>query len=92
MIAGLAFQVATMTAFVLLALDYTWRVRKQTRASGQPLQTLCSKQQLWLFSIFFGIGVLGIYIRTIYRVVELAGGWTSKLYRTQVDFIVLEGV
>jgi hypothetical protein len=92
MVAGLAFQVATMAAFITLCLDYAFRVWKMHKSSGMALAPHISKQRLAIFVTFFALAILTIFIRTVYRVIELAGGWTSKLYRTQTDFIVLEGV
>jgi hypothetical protein len=92
MVAGLAFQVATMAAFIALCLDYAFRVWKTQKRSGITIAPHISKQRLTIFASFFSLAILTIFIRTVYRVIELAGGWTSKLYRTQTDFIVLEGV
>lgn len=92
MVAGLAFQVATMAAFIVICLDYAFRVWKMQRGSGISLAPHLSKQRLTVFTAFFSLAIITIFIRTVYRVIELAGGWTSKLYRTQTDYIVLEGV
>jgi hypothetical protein len=92
MVAGLAFQVATMTAFIALSLDYAFRVWQLQKRSDIALAPHISKQRFTLFTSFFSLAIITIYIRTVYRVIELAGGWTSKLYRTQTDYIILEGV
>jgi hypothetical protein len=44
----------------------------------------------FIFAII--VGFLGIFIRCIYRIPELTGGWGSELMRDETDFIVLEGV
>jgi RTA1 like protein len=92
MVAGLAFQVATMAAFIAICLDYAFRVWKLQKRSGVTIAPHISKQKLAIFTAFFSLAIVTIFIRTVYRVIELAGGWTSKLYRTQTDYIVLEGV
>jgi hypothetical protein len=92
MVAGLAFQVATMAAFIALCLDYAFRVWQLQKRSSITIAPHISKQRLSIFVSFFSLAIVTIFIRTVYRVIELAGGWTSKLYRTQTDFIVLEGV
>jgi hypothetical protein len=92
MVAGLAFQVATMAAFIAISLDYAFRVGQLQKRSGITLAPHISKQRLTVFTSFFSLAIITIFIRTVYRVIELTGGWTSKLYRTQTDYIVLEGV
>lgn len=92
MVAGLAFQTATMAAFIALCLDYVWRVYQSRKTRTTPIQFPVSRLRMTAFASFFSLAILFIFIRTVYRVIELAGGWTSKLYRTQTDFIVLEGV
>jgi hypothetical protein len=34
---------------------------------------------------------LGIYVRCVYRIPELTGGWRSELMREETEFIILEG-
>ena len=92
MVAGLAFQVATMAVFIALCLEYAFRVWKLHKTTGVALAPHIGKHKLAVFTVFFALAILTIFIRTVYRVIELAGGWTSKLYRTQTDFIILEGV
>ncbi len=95
MVAGLGFQTFTMACFILLCLDFVWRARKWHKvnaASGEPVQKPFRSKRMVTFTACFSLAIIFIFIRTIYRVIELAGGWTSKLYRTQTDFIVLEGV
>ena len=89
MVAGLSFQVASMSFFILLALEYVWRVRRIERNTAQlPV----SKTKLRLFVGFFSLAVVCIFIRCIYRVIELSEGWDGALIKDQTTFIVLEGV
>ena len=89
MIAGLAFQVASMTAFILLCLDYAWRVK---RTEGHLPRLPVSRTKLRLFVAFFSTAILCIFIRCIYRVFELSEGWDGALIKDQTKFIALEGV
>ncbi|ERF68052.1 hypothetical protein EPUS_06442 [Endocarpon pusillum Z07020] len=90
MVAGLSFQVASMTLFILLALEYILRVR---RIEGKEVSRLpVSKNKLWLFVGLFSLAVICIFIRCIYRVIELSEGWDGDLIRNERIFIVLEGV
>lgn len=89
MVAGLSFQVASMTLFILLALEYMWRVR---RIEKDTARLPVSKTKLGLFVGFFSLAVVCIFIRCIYRVIELSEGWEGALIKNETIFIVLEGV
>lgn len=89
MVAGLSFQVASMFLFILLAMEYAWRVRQIERDAG-PAPV--SKTKLQLFLGFFSLAVIFIFIRCIYRVIELSEGWDGSLVKNETIFIVLEGV
>lgn len=89
MIAGLAFQVASMSLFILLAVEYVWRVK---RVEKDTPQLPVSKTKLQLFMGFFSLAVICIFIRCIFRVIELAEGWEGELIKNETMFIVLEGV
>lgn len=89
MVAGLSFQVASMALFILLALEYVWRVRRIERDTARlPV----SKTKLQLFVGCFSFAVVCIFIRCIYRVIELSEGWDGPLIKNETIFIVLEGV
>lgn len=86
-LAGLAFQVATLTAFICICIDYarisasTWR--------RTPLST-----PFKIFVSCLSLATLTIFIRCIFRVVELSNGYSrqSKFIRDQGLFIGLEMV
>jgi RTA1 like protein len=89
MVAGLSFQVASMTFFIILALEYAWRVRRFEKDTPRlPV----SKLKLALFVAFFSLAVICIFIRCVYRVIELSQGWEGDLIKNETIFIVLEGV
>jgi RTA1 like protein len=89
MVAGLSFQVASMALFILLALEYVWRVR---RFEKDTVHLPVSRTKLGLFVGFFSLAVICIFIRCIYRVIELSEGWDGSLIKNETIFIVLEGV
>jgi RTA1 like protein len=89
MVAGLSFQVASMSLFILLALEYVWRVRRIEKGTAR---LSVSTTKLWLFVAFFSLAVVCIFIRCIYRVIELSEGWDGELIKNETIFIVLEGV
>ncbi len=89
MVAGLSFQVASMAFFIVLALEYAWRVRRTEK--DRPRFPV-SKTKLQLFIVFFSLAVICVFIRCIYRVIELSEGWGGALIKDETTFIVLEGV
>lgn len=91
MLAGIVFQVATFTfLYTLLALFIrNLRNGRQTMTESQ-LSVLHSRDfKVFAWGIF--IASVGIYLRCIYRIAELAGGWENKIMRDEVSFYVLDG-
>ncbi|OAP64263.1 hypothetical protein AYL99_00235 [Fonsecaea erecta] len=87
-LAGLAFQVFTLTAFVALALDYAVRSR------GVWMSVRRLPQRFVVFVAFLFAATVLILVRCCYRVYELSGGYsrTSDALRDQTLFIVFESV
>ncbi|KAF5023539.1 hypothetical protein F66182_4406 [Fusarium sp. NRRL 66182] len=94
MMAGIAFQVATLSIFALLSLLFLVRRARAAQSSplsGSALRTWQSKRFRWFL---FGLttAFAGVYIRCVYRIAEMRGGWGNELMRDQTTFVVLEGV
>ncbi|KAJ4017687.1 hypothetical protein NW752_001596 [Fusarium irregulare] len=94
MMAGIAFQVVTLSVFVILAT--TFCVRRTLGAktfplAGNALQTWQSARFRW-FIAGLSTAFLAIYIRCVYRIAEMRGGWGNEMMKEQIPFIVLEGV
>ncbi|KAJ5107988.1 hypothetical protein N7456_004663 [Penicillium angulare] len=91
MIAGLAFQVAALTLFTLLAADFAMRVRKCPKALLNENTETFRHSWRWMgFLLCLSLAVLTIYIRSCFRVAELQGGFTSDLANNQVALMILE--
>lgn len=90
-LAGLAFQVASLTLFAILSAEYAFRVYRSPQASARAPAIFKYNKGLMHFLIALATSWLFIEIRCIYRVIELAGGWGSSLMKKQTDFVVLEG-
>jgi hypothetical protein len=88
-LAGLGFQVATLTIFILLTVDYFLRSRSIWRYSDIHLP-----RQFKIFVGFIALATILILIRCCYRVYELSEGYsrTSKSLREQGLFIGLESM
>ncbi|KAB2580334.1 Sphingoid long-chain base transporter RSB1 [Lasiodiplodia theobromae] len=96
MIAGLAFQVATLFVFIVLATDFSIRTFTRVRRLGKEALDQRHEQlrNSWAFKGFLvalAFATLCIFTRSVYRVAELSEGWTGHLIETQKYFIGLEG-
>jgi len=84
MVAGIVFQLASITVFVICAADFvrrTIRKRLLQRVRGSIVPLFAAM----IFS------VLCVYVRSIYRTIELAQGWDGYLITIQRYFIALDG-
>ncbi|KAE8350192.1 RTA1 like protein-domain-containing protein [Aspergillus coremiiformis] len=84
MIVGIVFQMFSITVFVGCTADFVHRVfrRRLLQAMSGPITPLFGAM---VFS------VLVIYIRSIYRTIELSQGWTGYLITREKYFLALDG-
>lgn len=84
-LAGLCFQVATLSCFSLVSLDYAFRSRHSWRSQNLSLR-------FRVFVAFLTLATLTIFIRCCYRVYELSEGYSrdSTALRDEPLFIGLE--
>lgn len=84
MVAGIIFQLASITVFVFCAVDFMARVvrrRLLQKLTGSVLPLLAATV----------LAVLVIYARSIYRTIELLQGWSGYLITHERYFIALDG-
>ena len=103
-VAGIAFQVATMSMCGLLVLDFFFRFRKgkslklQTEGAGEQTQYEVEqsdpkhRRNFQAFCVSVGFAYVTVLIRCIYRIPEMAGGWGNPLMRKEVEFLLLDGM
>jgi hypothetical protein len=91
MVAGVVLQVVILSCFGILLAEYTIRTYNRRDQLSAGAMTLFHKTSFRCFIFAVIIGFFGIYIRCVYRIPELTGGWRSELMRDETDFIVLEG-
>lgn len=85
MVAGIAFQLLTMTLFVGLMCDFLLRV---LRTQGEFSNMVTKGMKLVFVALV--ISTLMIYIRGVYRTIELAQGWRGYLITHEGYFIGLD--
>jgi hypothetical protein len=99
MIAGLAFQVATLLVFMIVSSDFALNVyRRHRRMGASALDQSASAVALRSSAAFKGliaalvIATVCIFWRSVFRVAELSEGWNGPLMKRQDLFIGFEGV
>ncbi|KAH7323870.1 RTA1 like protein-domain-containing protein [Rhexocercosporidium sp. MPI-PUGE-AT-0058] len=91
MIAGLIAQVASLTVFAVLCADFTIQSRKHWN-DREPRYFTLRRTKFWkAFLAGLVTATLAIYIRSVYRVLELWGGFDSALANNEPIFMALEG-
>ncbi|GMG23423.1 unnamed protein product [Ambrosiozyma monospora] len=97
MVGGLAFQVFSMTLFQLFWYHFLFRCYKERKYNGSagfnPDYDDIRKGKYFIHLLFaIGASVLLIYVRSIYRLIELCEGFSSKLATVEVYFMILEAL
>ncbi|EIW64627.1 RTA1 like protein [Trametes versicolor FP-101664 SS1] len=102
MLGGIIFQLISLSVFCVLVAEYLVR-RFKDRPLGKATMndstlTLTDtlrgpvEKPMRLLALGLCMEALFLYIRGIYRTVELADGWNGKVIQTQSLFIVFDGV
>jgi len=101
-VAGIAFQVATMSVCGLLVLIYVVRYKKGSSTrhtvdekSAYHMDKEQGAMPLWkvkVFAIVVAVAFVTVLIRCIYRLPEMAGGWGNALMRNEQEFLLLDGM
>ncbi|KAL5514335.1 hypothetical protein ACEPAG_2423 [Sanghuangporus baumii] len=97
MLIGIILQMIAITFYVLLASEFFVRfitkrpVRMTSYLAVDPSKKhLHKKMKIMIFGL--GFSTVCIFIRTVYRTIELLNGFTGRIIRTQIYFNVLDGL
>jgi hypothetical protein len=93
MVDGLAFQVVSLTIFIILDMEFVYRARK-ARACNLNFDFLDLRRRA-MFRILphaIAVATITIYIRCILRVAELKNVFGGALANDQTAFMILEGL
>ncbi|OCH85658.1 RTA1-domain-containing protein [Obba rivulosa] len=93
MLGGIVFQMAAITVYMIFAAEFLVRYVldkpfKRGDAPAVKAYNLDKKKKLMLLELT--ISSVLIYIRSIYRTIELANGWTGVIISTQWLFNVFD--
>ncbi|RXW21356.1 hypothetical protein EST38_g4506 [Candolleomyces aberdarensis] len=99
MLGGIAFQLLVIFVFCCCALEFMIRYLKdKPLRAAQPSDEkhgstergqLTGKLKIMLLALALSTACL--FIRAVYRTIELADGWTGRIIGTEVYFNVLDG-
>ncbi|EXJ66010.1 uncharacterized protein A1O5_10987 [Cladophialophora psammophila CBS 110553] len=90
MLAGLIFQIVSLGFFAAACADFAIRVKKYPNRKNPRFSKTRMSTGFRAFLLAVALVFMAIFIRCIYRVVELGSGWDSALMRKEVPFIILE--
>lgn len=102
MVAGMAWQILSMSVFSIMAFGVffkTWKIVKRhnnefvnnPEFDSRYAHVRGNKLFLWFCAMIFWV-TLCIFIRSVYRTVELAEGWRGYLITHEQYFLVLDGL
>lgn len=83
MVGGIVFQMASITVFVGFFAEFLRRVRSQRKSLGTRIDVLIGAT---------AFSCIMIYMRSIYRTIELLQGWNGYLITHEPFFIGLDAV
>ncbi|KAG9021818.1 hypothetical protein FRB95_001390 [Tulasnella sp. JGI-2019a] len=96
MVAGIIFQMFAVTLYLLTGIEFLCRYfldkphRPRTTETGQGKTPLGREIRLMLTGLV--IATIFLYIRSIYRTIELLGGWEGAIIKNQTMFDCLDGM
>jgi len=92
MLAGLIFQVVSLTLFAVCSAEFGYRVWKQQSNWNPRYSQLVHSRLFKCFLVGLFVATLTIFARSVYRCAELAGGFNGTLFTSdEALFMVLEG-
>jgi len=95
MLGGIVSQMFFITVYVLFAAEFLWRyfndrpIRSDADQLGDLRVVMDSQLKTMIVALCFNTFCL--YVRAVYRVIELADGWNGTVIATQNYFNVFDG-
>jgi len=93
MLGGIVFQLFSLIVYVICATEFFLRFFSDTpiresskRQSREPVD---KRMKIMICGLIFS--TVCLFIRAVYRTIELADGWNGRIISTQVYFNVLDG-
>jgi len=92
MISGIVWQVATLIAFFGLVIDYALRTRRAWEQVTPEVKSLLRERKYRSFLAAVAVAFMTVFLRCVYRIAEMVGGWANPIMRDEIGFDIMEGV
>ena len=95
MLGGIIFQMFAITVYMILAIEFVFRYltdKPFQRPNNEPPTGnyfMDQKMKTMLSGIAFSS--LAIYVRSVYRTIELIDGWEGRIITTELYFNTMDG-
>ncbi|KAJ5883924.1 uncharacterized protein N7473_010810, partial [Penicillium subrubescens] len=91
MMAGIVWQVATLSVFGGLSVLFFLRVKRTPKYQLEgEAKKVWESRRFWGFCAGIVVCFIMTFVRCVYRIAEMAGGWRNKIMQDEVGFIVFE--
>lgn len=92
MVAGVSWQVASLSLFALLCYDFHRRIHRTPESQRNlAFATFRTTRKFTGFLWALGVATVTIFVRSVFRCAELSGGFHGPLANEEVTFMILEG-
>lgn len=92
MLSGIVLQVITLLIFGVLSIDFAVRLSKSTKPFTIEAADIRNNISFKLFIAGLALAFVTVFTRCVYRIAEMAGGWSNPIMQNQTEFIVLDSV
>ncbi|KAL1744578.1 RTA1 like protein-domain-containing protein [Schizophyllum fasciatum] len=94
MLAGILFQMFCLIAFTVCFIEYFYRyfVDRPLKARNGPVKRARMTQNVRIMTLGLTFTILVIFVRSIYRTIELLNGWQGRIITTEVYFVVMDAL
>ncbi|CAG9980497.1 unnamed protein product [Clonostachys byssicola] len=91
-LAGIVLQVVVLAAFGVMGVDYWVRVKRYMASPDADARSLATWNDRKFRSFAYAVAgaYVSIFIRCIYRIAEMAGGWGNHIMQDEPSFLVLD--
>lgn len=92
MLTGIVWQVVTLLIFGIFSADFAFRLFKSTTPFSIEAADMKNKLSFKLFLAGLTLAFLTVFTRCVYRIAEMANGWSNPIMQDETDFIALDSV
>ena len=91
MMAGIVWQVVNLLIFGGVVGQFARDVHVNRRGLSESARALTRNTRFRLFVAATLTATVAVFVRCVYRIAEMAGGWANPIMRNEPEFMVLDG-